>query len=230
MHVALIPDGNRRYMLKEGMLNLKKSYEMGIAHFFDFLTWCGELGINEVTIYALSLENIENRSKNEVETLLKVFNRQAEDALTDERIHGNKVKVNVCGDRDRIRAVATNPGMGSKLVDNLEKLEKVTQNYDKLTLNLAVGYGGRQEIINASKKVLEKGLELTEDNISNNLWVKDNPDIIIRTAEERLSNFLIWQSAYSEIYFPEKLWQEFGKDDLRIIIRDFRKKERRFGK
>ncbi|MFH0859723.1 MAG: polyprenyl diphosphate synthase [Candidatus Altiarchaeota archaeon] len=230
MHIALIPDGNRRYMRKKGALNLKNSYQEGISHFFDFVNWCRELGVNQVTIYALSLENIGNRDKSEIETLFRVFNEQAEKAMGDKRIMKEGVKVNVCGDRDTIRSTATNPGLGGKLIDNLEKLEEKTRDHDKLVLNLAMGYGGRQEIINAAKKVVEEGLELNDKNIESNLWVKDNPDIIIRTSEDRLSNFLTWQSAYSEIYFSDKLWQEFTREDLEKIISDFKSRERRFGR
>lgn len=230
MHIAVIPDGNRRFMKKKHILSLKKSYEMGINHFFDFLRWCKELGVNEVTIYALSTENIENRGKTEVETLVRVFNEQAISALNDKRIHEYKVHVNVCGDKKYLTKTADNPGLGKKLVENLEKLEEVTKDYSDLILNMAVGYGGRQEIINAVKMVVDQGREINEENVRQNLWVKNDPDIIIRTAEERLSNFLLWQSAYSEIYFPDKLWQEFGKEDLATIISDFKSRERRFGR
>ena len=108
--------------------------------------------------------------------------------------------------------------------------EESTKDYTNLTLNLAIAYGGRQEIVNAAREAVEHKMDLTEENIQKFLWVKDNPDIIIRTAEERLSNFLTWQSAYSEIYFVDKLWQEFAENDLTGIIQDYNDRERRYGK
>jgi undecaprenyl diphosphate synthase len=112
----------------------------------------------------------------------------------------------------------------------MEKLAEVTKDYSNFTLNFAVGYGGRQEIIDAVKKVNSQGLEVNEENIRKNLWVKDYPEIVIRTSEDRLSNFLLWQSAYSEIYFVDKLWQDFKEKDLENIIGDYNSRERRFGK
>jgi len=230
MHVALIPDGNRRYMKKQGILSLGESYARGIQRFYDFLEWCAEFGVNEVTIYALSTENIENRSREEIETLFTVFSEQAERALTDKRIHEKKVRVNFCGDREYLLSKGGNKALTKKLVGNLVKLEESTKGYKNLTLNLAIAYGGRQEILSAAKVLADKQLPFTEENLKENLWVKDYPDILIRTSEDRLSNFLIWQAAYAEMYFPDKLWQEFTRDDLAGIISDYRDRERRFGR
>ena len=229
MHIGLIPDGNRRYMKKRGILNLMNSYRSGISKFYDFLEWCMKRGVNEVTIYALSMENIKNRGKKEVETLYTVFSEQAKKGLEDRRIHERKIHINVCGDKEYLKNNG-NKKLGEELVENMEKLEQSTSDYDKFTLNFAMGYGGRQEIIEAVKKTASSGLEINEKNIRKNLWVKDYPEIVIRTSEDRLSNFLPWQSAYSEIYFVDKLWQEFDEKDLDKIIEDYNSKERRFGK
>jgi len=185
--------------------------------------------VNEVTIYALSTENIENRDNNEIETLFNVFAEQASKALDDERIHENGIHVNVCGDKDFLVNKADTK-LGRNLIDRLNTLEEETKNYSNATLNLAIAYGGRQEIINATKKTLSQGLELNEENIRKNLWVKDYPEIMIRTSEDRISNFLLWQSAYSEIYFVNKLWQEFQEEDLHKILGDYNSRERRFGR
>lgn len=230
MHVALIPDGNRRFMRKIGIRNLAKSYEMGIRRFYDFLTWCGDFNVKEVTIYALSTENIANRSSRELKTLFRVFSRQAKDALNDKRLHEREVKVNICGSRDYLLNETSEPALARELVSNLDALEEATKDYSGQILNMAVAYGGRQEIINAVSAVATQGLPLTEENIKKHLWVKDYPDIVIRTAEDRLSNFLPWQSAYSEIYFPDKLWQEFDRGDLQEILSDYQNRERRFGR
>jgi undecaprenyl diphosphate synthase len=230
MHVALIPDGNRRYMRKEGIINLSESYVRGIRKFYDFLGWCADFGVDEVTIYALSTENIKNRDVKEIETLFAVFAEQADKALKDKKIHERKVRVNFCGDRDYLLNGVSNQELARKLVRNLEKLEESTKNYKNLTLNLAIAYGGRQEILSAAKSLSCKNLPFTEENFKENLWVRSYPEIIIRTSEERLSNFLLWQAAYSEMYFPDKLWQEFTKEDLAEIISDYKSRERRFGR
>ncbi|HDI72794.1 MAG: di-trans,poly-cis-decaprenylcistransferase [Candidatus Altiarchaeales archaeon ex4484_43] len=228
MHIGIIPDGNRRYMRKKGILSLKDSYRRGIKKFYDFLDWCIDLNINEVTAYALSTENLENRSKSEIKTLLNLFSKQALSILNNERIHDNKIHINICGDKDYL--LNTEKKLGNEAIKNLRRLEELTKDYDKLTLNLAIAYSGRQEIINSVKNVINSGLELNEKNIRKNLWIKSYPEVIIRTAESRLSNFLVWQSAYSEIYFVDKLWQEFEKEDLINIIDDYNSRERRFGR
>ena len=229
MHIGLIPDGNRRYMKLHGITNLMDSYRAGIGKFYDFLQWSMKRGVDEVTIYALSMENIANRGRREVETLYRVFSEQARKALTDRRIHDNRIRVKICGDKECL-VKSGNPELASELIANMERLEEATKHYDKFTLNFAVGYGGRQEIVNAVKRLNSQGLEVSEENIHNNLWVKDYPEIVIRTSEDRLSNFLLWQSAYSEIYFVDKLWQDFVERDLNKIIDDYNSRERRFGK
>jgi undecaprenyl diphosphate synthase len=229
MHIGLIPDGNRRYMKKKGIFRLMDSYRAGISKFYDFMEWSMKRGVKEVTIYALSMENIKNRGVKEIETLYRVFSEQARNAINDRRIHENKIRVNICGDRQYI-ASNVNCELGSELLRNMERLEDATKDYSNVTLNLAIAYGGRQEIINAIRKVESQGLEVNEENIRNNLWVKDYPEIVIRTSEERLSNFLLWQSAYSEIYFVDKLWQDFSEKDLAGIMDDYNARERRFGK
>jgi undecaprenyl diphosphate synthase len=149
-------------------------------------------------------------------------------SIEDEEIHDNRVRINFCGDRAYLSNAGNPTGKG--VVENMDKLENRTRDYDSLRLNIALAYGGRQEIINAVGKIIDSGLELNEENLRENLWVKDYPEIIIRTAESRLSNFLLWQSAYSEIYFIDKLWQELEKEDLVNVLDDYRARERRFGR
>ena len=228
MHIGLIPDGNRRYMAKRGITSLKESYEMGIRKFYDFAEWCIDLGIGEITVYALSLENLKNRRRGEVLLLLKLFASNAMEMLKSDRIHKNRIHINVCGDRGYLSS-RMNP-IGSDVIKKLDELEDLTKDYKDITLNLAIAYGGRQEIMNSINKIVKEGLEINEKNINENLWVKTYPEIIIRTAESRLSNFMTWQSAYSEIYFVEKLWQEFEKSDLIRIVEDYNSTEKRFGR
>jgi len=215
-------------MSKKGIENLAESYAMGIKRFHDFLQWCSERGVNEVTIYALSLENIQNRSRQEVSTLIDVFNKHALKALNDERIHKNKVKVNLCGNLEQFDNLKNQKV--SDMMENLNELVEKTSGYDNLILNLAIGYGGRQEILNAAEKIALSDEEFTEENMKKHLWVKDYPDLIIRTSESRLSNFLPWQSAYSEIYFIDCLWQEFTQRHLDEVLDDYEDRDRRFGR
>ncbi len=230
MHIGLIPDGNRRFMVRKQIKNLLMSYDLGISKFFDFLEWCSEFGVDEVTIYALSIENITSRGASEVKTLYNVFNKNALDSINDKKLHEKKIRVKVCGDMDLILNDKNNPEIAKEMVSNLKKLEETTSQYNDFKLNLAIAYGGRQEIIHAIGKMVEKDQEITEDNLRKNLWLTTFPDMIIRTSEERLSNFLVWQSAYSEIYFVDKLWQEFEKDDLKDILSEFTERERRYGR
>ncbi|MFH0861904.1 MAG: polyprenyl diphosphate synthase [Candidatus Altiarchaeota archaeon] len=230
MHIGLIPDGNRRFMAKRGIGDLLVSYDLGINRFYDFLEWCYDLKVDEVTLYALSTENITSRNKKEIETLFKAFNKHALKGLSDKSMHENKVRVSLCGDREFLRKQEVNRELAAEMVANMERLEEATKGYDKFKLNLAIAYGGRQEIIHAVRKMIEQGQEINEENLGGNLWVKGDPDIIIRTSEDRLSNFLLWQSAYSEIYFIPKLWQEFDKEDLKKVIQDYTSRERRYGR
>jgi len=202
---------------------------MGINKFYDVLEWCMDLGVDEVTVYALSTENLQNRGAVEIKTLLTLFSKQADAMIKDERLHKKKVRVRICGDTSLLSS-AGGKDLGKKLLESLRKLEESTRGYNAATLNLGIAYGGRQEIIHAANMAAAGGLPVTEESIKKNLWIKSEPEIIIRTAEHRLSNFLVWQSAYSEIYFVEKLWQEFEKPDLKKILSDYRSKERRFGK
>ncbi|MFC2154350.1 polyprenyl diphosphate synthase [Candidatus Altiarchaeota archaeon] len=230
MHVGLIPDGNRRFMSKKSIKNLFDSYNMGITRFFDFLEWCMKDGVDQVTIYALSTENLDNRSNTEIETLFKVFSDQAKKAINDKRIHDSKISVKVCGSRDTLINKTNNKELANQLVENLNNLEEATKDYSNLRLNLAIAYGGRQEILNAAEAVSTSGEEFSEENFRKHLWIPDYPEVVIRTSEERLSNFLTWQSAYSEIYFVDKLWQEFEHQDLSHILDDYNQRDRRFGR
>ena len=230
MHIGVIPDGNRRYMQKEG-IDLETAYRRGIDKFYNFLEWCIEFDVSEVTLYALSTENIKNRSREELIVLFRVFEEISKKALTDERIHRNKIHVNICGDKGYLVDAINILNLKSNLMTNLDDLEKSTENHDKFTLNHAIAYGGRQEIVYAVKKIIEQNNpEINHKNIERNLWVKNNVDIIIRTGENRLSNFLLWQSAYAEVFFSDKLWPEFEKEDIKRIIDDYNLTKRRFGR
>ncbi|MEA1925108.1 MAG: polyprenyl diphosphate synthase, partial [Candidatus Altiarchaeota archaeon] len=224
----IIPDGNRRYMRKTGIDDLEKAYRLGIDRFYDLVEWCDDLGVGEVTIYTLSLENLENRGMEELYILMNLFAENTMKVLSDERMHNREIKVNICGNREYLTEYFGERGV--ELNQKFNKLEDKTEGYGGMKLNLAIAYGGRQEIINACQMIMNNGGEFTEESIQEHLWIKSYPDLIIRTSESRLSNFLLWQSAYSEFYFVDKLWEEFQRDDLVDVLEDFRDREKRFGR
>ncbi|OQX21560.1 MAG: di-trans,poly-cis-decaprenylcistransferase [Candidatus Altiarchaeales archaeon A3] len=221
MHIAITPDGNRRYAKKKGK-GFEEAYAIGMNKFRDFVEWCSDLNVEGVTAYALSLENIQNRGAAELEVLSKILIKEIDKTINDERIHKNEVCVKVCGNLNEVKS--------KKFVEKLKELEDATAKYSKHKVNLAVAYGGRQEIIEVIKKFKNSSEEVNEENVRNKLLVKEYPDVFIRTGAHRISNFLLWQTAYSEIYFVDKLWPELEKDDLIKIIGDYNKTKRNFGK
>jgi len=228
-HIGIIVDGNRRYAKKLGLKPWEGHY-IGAKKFEEFLKWCYELGIREVTVYAFSTENFK-RNKEEVKQILNLIKMKLEELKKSDIIHKNEVRVRILGRLDLLP---------KDLVQTIKEVEELTKNYNKYRLNVAIAYGGRSEIIDAIKKIVkdvQSGKlsidDITEDVISRYLYTEGSPDpdLIIRTSgEERLSNFLIWQSAYSELYFVEALWPEFSKLDFLLAIRSYQKRERRFGR
>ncbi len=221
MHIAITPDGNRRYSKKKGM-NFEDVYAIGMNKFRDFIEWCNKMDVESITAYALSLENIRNRSAAELEILNKILIKEIDKTINDERIHKNNVCVRICGNLNAIKS--------KKFIEKLKELEDATAKYRKQRVNLAVAYGGRQEIMEVIEKFKNSNEEVNEENVRNKLLIKEYPDIFIRTGAHRISNFLLWQVAYSEIYFVDKLWPELEKDDLIKIISDYNKTKRNFGK
>ncbi len=220
-HVAVILDGNRRYAKKLGILRFK-GHEKGFNKIKELLEWCIELGIKEVTLYCFSTENF-NRNKEEVDYLFNLFRNRIDDFKKDKTIHDNKVKVSFIG------KISMFPkDMQKAMKDVIE----ATKDYDNYRLNLALAYGARSEIVDAVKRIISKGIkDVDEDVIKDNLYLSDDVDLLIRPGgEKRLSNFLLWQSSYAELYFCDKLWPEFTKQDFIEAVEWFKQKERRFGK
>ncbi len=229
-HIAIILDGNRRWA-SEKALNPWFGHEKGAEKVEQLLDWCSKLGVKSITLYAFSTENFR-RSKNEVEEIMRIAQEQFRKILTDERIHKNKVHVKVIG---RL----------SLLPKDLQQLimdvENATRDYDDHFLNLALAYSGRAEIVDAAKKIAERvhegelgPEEIDEQVFEKYLYTshmsKQDPDLIIRTSgEERLSGFLLWQSAYSELCFLDVYWPGFRFIDLLRAVRTFQKRRRRFG-
>lgn len=228
-HIAIIMDGNRRYALETG-LSKEESYELGRDKLQEVLDWCMSLGIKIVTVYAFSTENFR-RDKSEVDYLLRICSRELDRALNDPRIHKNQVRVNVIGHLDLLP---------KDIKEKAKKLMEVTKDYSNYILNVALAYGGRQEIVDAITKIAKdvkdgklKVEEIDEKTVSSYLYTRGmpDPDLILRTSgEERISNFLLWQLAYSELYFSDVYWPAFKKRDLLEAIYIYQQRKRRFGK
>lgn len=229
-HVGIILDGNRRWGFERYGDQLNGHYH-GVKNAEDFLEWCLGLGINTMTLYVFSTENFR-RPKEEVDTVLSLIEEEARKLLADKHIHENFVRVKAIGRLELLPA---------SLRGALEDLEKATANYNQRYLNIAVAYGGRAEIVDAAKRIIDEVQNGTLDkgSVDESMFTKylytshlphPYPELIIRTSgEERLSGFLIWQAAYSEFVFLDVYWPEFRRIDLLRAIRTYQRRKRRFG-
>ena len=221
-HVAIILDGNRRYARQRGMPAIL-GHQQGAKNVGRLMKWAQELGIKQLTLYAFSTENFK-RTQKEKEYLFKLFEKMIDRILKDKKLEKNNVKVTVIG------KISMFP---KPIQDKMRLLMRKTAKYKGLKVNMAMAYGGRAEIVEAVKKIIGKKTgkaKITEDLISQNLYLSDEPDLLIRTGgEHRISNFLIWQSSYAEFWFTKKLWPAFTKRDLQKAISVFQKRERRYG-
>jgi len=230
LHVGIIPNGNRRWAQETG-LPILEGHVYGYEKLKDVLKWLWELKVPYVTVFAMSTENCLYRSRVEVENLFNIIRNGLVELLNSNEIHKNRVRVSVIG---RLEYVP------SDIKDLIRKLEESTASYDNYFLTIALCYGGRQEIVDAVRSIahdIASGLlrtdEINEEVFSKYLYTRNIPDVdlIIRTSgEERISNFLLWQSAYSELYFCDVYWPEFRKIDLWRAVRSYQKRERRFGR
>ena len=218
-HIAIIMDGNGRWAKKRG-LPRTAGHKVGAEVFRDIATYCQELGIECLTIYAFSTENWK-RPKDEVDTLMSLLEQYLQEAIdTMERDH---IRLRVLGD------VA---GLSPQLQRMIDETNAISTHYQGFQANICLNYGGRAEILRAARLCAEAGEEWTEENFSKYLWSAGIPDpeLIIRPSGElRLSNFLLWQCAYSEFYFCDTLWPDFKRKDLDLAIIDFQHRDRRFG-
>ncbi len=225
-HIAIIMDGNGRWAKKrkmprsvghkEGSNNLDK-----IAHF------CGDIGIKFLTVYAFSTENWK-RPKNEVDTLMDLLLDYLKNA--EKHIDGRSVRIRTIGDTSIL---------SKEIQEQIVRVTKLTENNSGLTLNIAINYGGKDEIVYAVKELAKEVAEgkirydiIDEEMISKRLYTKDtpDPDLLIRPGgEKRISNFLIWQSAYTEFWYTDVLWPDFRKEHIIEAIREYQYRNRRFG-
>ncbi|HEV2165768.1 MAG TPA: polyprenyl diphosphate synthase [Thermoplasmata archaeon] len=227
-HLAIIMDGNRRFAKSHGLL-VEQGHEKGRDKLEELLNWCLEIGLRIMTVYALSTENFE-RPKEELAPLMALFARSFHDIAVDERVHKNKIRVRAFGNR----AI-----LPPEVVAGIERAEAATREYDRYFYNVAIAYGGRDEIVLAIRTIAEevragrlRPQDITQEMVSRHLYTADlpDPDLVFRTSgEERISNFLLWQTAYAELYFADVMWPGLSKVDFLRAIRDFQVRQRRYG-
>jgi len=228
-HVAIIMDGNRRFSRIQGDIDPIEGHKRGVSTLEKVLDWCVDLGIEIVTIYAFSIENFK-RPPDEVKGLMKLFKHNFETIGQNKRIHKNEVK---------LRAVGKLELLPDDVREAIRIAEESTSKYNKRQVNIAIGYDGRLEIVDAIKKIADQVKDgkieledIDEKVVNENLYTAGlaDPNLIIRTSgEERLSGFLLWQSSYSELYFCDSLWPQLRKVDFLRALRDYQHRERRFG-
>lgn len=225
-HIAIIMDGNRRWAKKRNLPG-KAGHKFGVDAVQRTVDNCLELGVRYLTLYAFSTENW-SRSEDEVKTLMSLLKYYLEKEISE--VADKDVQVRFIGDRNKLEP---------KIIKLMEKLEEQTKNNSSLQLNIALNYGGRQEILDSTKNIIKDVVEkkiniedLTIDNFGGYLYTKDtpDPDLMIRTSGEyRTSNFLIWQLAYSEFVFLETYWPDFDKEHLVAAIKEYNNRDRRYG-
>lgn len=228
-HVAMILDGNRRWARQNALATTAYGHRAGAAKFREFLVWCDDLGISVTTLYLLSTDNLTGRKSDELDQLYEIIADLAED-LSHFR-------------NWRVQHVGSTDGLPEPLVAALEAAEKRTHDNTGLHINLAVGYGGRREIADAMRSIVHSFADsggslddlaeiLTPELIGEHLYTggQPDPDLVIRTSgEQRLSDFMLWQSAHSEFYFVEALGPDLREVDFLRALRDYATRQRRFG-
>ncbi len=225
-HIAIIMDGNRRWAKQRG-LTTKDGHKAGSKNLETIATFCNEIGIKYLTVYAFSTENWK-RSQEEVSALMFILKANLDSMLR--KMDLKNIKIRVIGEKENIP---------KDIEKKINKLVEKTKNNTGLVLNIAFNYGGRAELVHAVKNIAQNVKngkidikDIDEKMISDNIYTasQPDPDLMIRTSNElRTSNFLPWQLTYSEFYFPEKHWPEFGKEDLIEAIKVYQKRNRRFG-
>ncbi len=227
-HIGIIMDGNRR---AADILHILpwEGHKLGAEKADDVIQWCIDLGVKTATLYAFSTENFQ-RPPEELEHLYDLFEKYLDSLVSDPRIHNRGVKV---------KAIGKTNLFPERVRDAIKRAEDATRDHNSFLLQLAMGYGGREEVLDAVRSIASEVKngdlgpdDITEETISRRLYTNGSPDpqLIIRTSgEERISNFLLWQSAYSELYFCETYWPVFRKIDLLRAIRTYQHRERRFG-
>ncbi len=220
LHIAIIMDGNGRWAVRRGMPRVF-GHKKGIERVEEMVRYAPDLGVRYLTLYAFSTENWK-RPKQEIEFLFSSFNAY----LINKRdeLKKNGVALRVIGSRENLT---------EDLISVIVETEEFLKHGRRLLLSIAFNYGGRYEIIEAVRAAVLQGIRgITEEDFSNLLYTRNipDPDLIIRTSgEQRLSNFLLWQSAYSEFYFTEVLWPDFTRGEFKKALEEYANRKRRFG-
>ena len=219
-HIAIIMDGNGRWAKKRSMPRIF-GHKQGVKTIKEIVKASASLGIKVLTLYAFSTENWK-RPASEIEGLFSLLLSFLKSELDE--FHSNGIKLRILGELEKF---------SENIRIEVKKACELTADNNKMELNVALNYGGRQEIVRAFKKIIEQGITSpSEEDIEKFLYTsgQPDPDLLIRTSGElRISNFLLWQIAYSEIYITDKLWPDFKKEDLEKAIAEYRKRERRYG-
>ena len=216
-HVAIIMDGNGRWAKGKGLARLH-GHKKGLEVAEQIIDHALNVGVKYLSLYVFSTENWK-RPTSEVNNLFALADRYLS---RFEKFCKDKVRVVVSGERE---------GLPKKLVQRIDYIEQQTKNFDAICVNLCINYGGQREIVEAVKKLYSKGEEITVESILDSMYHKlPEPDIILRTGgQKRLSNFLLYQSAYSELFFTDTLWPDFTKEEFDVILSEFGKRSRNFG-
>lgn len=229
-HVAIVMDGNRRFALSSGLRN-EQGHRMGKEKVREVMRWCRDVGIQYLTVYALSIENLTSRSPEELDTLFDLYESGFLELCDDREIHRDRVRCKAVG---QIRLLPP------RVIAAIDAAEKATKDYDSLVFTVCLAYGARQELVDAIKGILSDHRDgkidldsICEDLVSQYLYTHDmpDPDLVIRTSgEERVSNFLLWQMAYAELCFIDVYWPAFRKRDFLRAIRTYQGRQRRYGR
>ena len=220
IHLGLIPDGNRRWAKEHGM-SLGEGYELGVKRAEECLRWCIDEGIEEVSVFAFSTLNLNERSKVEKEKIFSIFAKYFDKLSLDEYVHEHEIKVRILG------RTAEFPDL---ILDAAHRAMEATRRYKKHFLNILMAYDGRDELLRCVGLASQSRGKVTQKLLERYLWVPRPVDLIIRTGgEHRLSNFMLYQSAYAEIVFLDKHWPDFTREDLRACLAEYERAERRMG-
>lgn len=218
--VGIIMDGNRRWAKEKGLPSLE-GHKKGLGNFDEIAKQVRDAGVKHLAVYMLSTENWK-RSEVEVSYLMKLFQTAIDDAF--KRLQQEGTRLHFVGDLSRFPEA---------IQKNLERLEEETKDNDDFHVWVCASYGGRLEIVESVKKLVHQGSEITEESLRASMWSAEmpDPDVVIRTGgDQRLSNFLIWQSAYTELFFTDTYWPAFTGEELRGILDEYATRERRYGK
>lgn len=229
-HIAVIMDGNRRYAEEVLGADKMEGHKLGKDKLEDMLHWCLALDVKVLTVYAFSTENF-NRAESEVEYLMELLELSLYEFADDPEVHKHKVAINVIGDMDMLPET---------VITAMNYAKEKTAGYDRHYLNMAIAYSGRQDIVQAVRNIVQDAkdgkidiIDVNESLISGYMstYGFPDPDLVMRTSGEiRISNFLLWQMAYSELYFTDVYWPGFRYIDLLRAIRTYQQRKRRYGR